>query len=629
MIPKISLRLSLFIMVVFIMVQGCSAVDYLTFHGDAGRTGYVADAGPLSENIRWSVSPGYIDASPVTAGDRVYIATIADWNHPEVVPGVFCYNTTTGAEVWSYPAASECGLTVAGDLLIVGGSDGYLSALDTTDGTLAWSVEADADPGYFGLSSSPLYYDGLIYVLTPSDGGLHVYDPADGSEVWSVAFGAWDAGWTDATYFTAPAAVDGVVYFPSNLTGLYAYDTATETEIWNATLDATIKSAPVIDTASLFVTTETSLCEVSLADGSFIATRTIAGTIGTPALDSTNGLLCVGTGDAGLLCLDAADITAAPVWQSASEAAFVSSPVIAGDYVYAGTNEEQSSLYAFNAGNGSAVWSYTLPAPEGGNWASFWGSSPAVVDGTLYIGTEYTNTLYAFGPGAVGEATVVLHEGQQITLSDGTLVNETTAAGALHAASEACGFVIDTSAGSWGSSLNLMGGMGYDAATGQYWQQFDNGEASMVGLDQTARDGDTISFWYSGWGDIFPAETSGVPNLVTIHVCVPEDDIGAFTIADTTAAPGGSFLARLNVTKASAGWYVIDVSGVDASGNSLSGLATVHLDAAVEQTGIPVYVQVPLNAPAGEYELYAAVYTFDTFPYTKPVTSEGIACTVL
>ena len=629
MMQKITLRLSLFIMIVLIMVQGCTAADYLTFHGDAGRTGYIADAGPLSENIRWSVSPGYIDASPVVAGDRVYIATIADWNNPEVVPGVFCYNTSTGAEVWSYAAASECGLTIAGDLLIVGGADGYISGLDAADGSLTWSVQADADAGYFGLSSSPLYYGGLLYVLTPSDGGLHVYDPADGSEEWSVAFGAWDTGWTDATYFTAPAAADGVVYFPSNLAGLYAYDTATEAEIWNATLDGTIKSAPVIDTASLFVTTETTLCEVSLADGSILQTRSIAGTIGTPALDSTAGLLYVGTGDAGLLCLDASDIAAAPVWESTATAAFVSSPVVAGEYVYAATNEEQSSLYAFSAANGTEVWSYTLPAPSGGNWASFWGSSPAVADGTLYVGAEYTNTLFAFGPGAASEVTVVLHEGQQTALTDGTLVNETTAAGALHAASEACGFTIDTGTGTWGSSLNLLGDMGYDAGTGQYWQQFDNGAASMVGIDQVARDGDTFSFWYSGWGATLPGVTTGVPNLVTIHVCIPEDDIGTFTIAETEAAPGGSFLARLDVTKASAGWYVIDVSGVDASGNSLSGLATVNLEAATEQTGIPVYVQVPLTAPAGGYELYAAVYTFDTFPYTKPVTSEGIVCTVL
>lgn len=627
MTRKKLINLSLFIMVLLIMVQGCSAADYLTFHGDAQRTGYVADAGPLSENLRWSVSPGYIDSSPVVEGDRVYIATIADWNNPEAIPAVFCYDKATGAEVWTYETGSECGLTVAGDLLIVGGLDGYLTALNTADGSEAWSVLADEKPGFFGLSSSPLYYNGLIYMLTPSDGGLHVYDPADGSEEWSVAFGAWDVGWTNATYFTAPAATDGAVYFPSNLSEFYAYDTTTRAEIWNNTvMDGTIKSTPVIGTDSLFVTTTTTLYEVSLADGAILKSRAIDGQLGTPALNSTSNLLYVGTGT-GLLCLNSEDIEAASVWKT-NTAAIISSPVVAGNYVYAGTNEVQSSLYAYSATDGTEMWSYTLPAPAGGNYAAFWGSSPAVADGTLYIGAEYTNTLFAFGPGAAYETTVVLQEGEKVALTDDTLVNETTAAGAIHAASEACGFTIDTSDEGY-SSLNLLGDMGYDAGTGYWWQQFDNGESSMIGLDQVARDGDTFSFWYSGWGNALPAETTGVPNLVTVHVSVLSEDIGAFSVADTSVARGGSFLARLDVVKADAGWYVIDVSGVDSEGNSLSGLATVELAASTIKTNIPVHVQVPLNAPTGEYELFAAVYAFNSFPYTKPVTSEGIACTVL
>ena len=624
---KVYLRLTLFIMVLLLMVQGCTATDYPTFHGDAQRTGYTGAAGPLSENIRWSASPGSIDSSPAVADGRVFVATGPDMANPGAPLGVYCYDADTGDKLWTYETGSESGLTVADALLIVGDLDGYLTALNTADGSEEWSVLADENAGFFGLTSSPLYYNDLLYVLTPSDGGLHVYNPADGSEEWSVAFGAWDVGWTNATYFTSPSAADGVVYFPSNLSDLYAYDVVTKTEIWNVSLDSTIASAPVIDTGSLYVTTATTLYEVSLADGGIIATRDIAATSSTPALDSLNNRLYVGTGE-GLVCLDATDISGVPVWD-APIAKITISPVIAGEYVYAATNEEQASLYAFSAEDGTEQWSYTLPEPEGGNWASFWGSSPAVADGALYIGAEYTNTLFAFGPGASCETTIVLRQGEQTALSDGTLVNETTAAGALHAASESCGFTIDTSASDWGSVLNILGDVGYDAENGQYWQQFDNGVASMIGIDQTARDGDTFSFWYSGWGDALPAETTGVPNLVSIHVSVPEDDISAFSIPKSEAAPGDFFLARLNVTKSATGWYVIDISGVDDEGNSLSGLATVELDAGMEKTSIPVYVQVPLNTPAGDYELFTAIYSFETFPYTKPVTSEGIVCTVL
>ena len=53
------------------------------------------------------------------------------------------------------------------------------------------------------------------------------------------------------------------------------------------------------------------------------------------------------------------------------------------------------------------------------------------------------------------------------------------------------------------------------------------------------------------------------------------------------------------MTKASAGWYVIDVSGVDAEGNSLSGLATVELEAGTEKIGIPVF-STAVSPNAGE-----------------------------
>ncbi|GAB7015113.1 outer membrane protein assembly factor BamB family protein [Methanogenium cariaci] len=512
---KKCIQFSLFIMVLLIMAQGCTAADYLTFHGDAQRTGYVADAGPLSENIRWSVSPGSIDSSPVVAGDRVFVATGPDMSDPGATLAVYCYDTDTGEELWTYETGSESGLTIADDLLIVGGMDGYLYALDTANGSLYWSVQADETPGFFGLTSSPLYYKGLLYILTPSDGGLHVYDPADGSEVWSVAFGVWDVGWTAATYFTAPAAADGVVYFPSNLSELYAYNTTTKVEIWNVSLDTTIASAPVIDTDSLFITTATTLYEVSLADGSILANRSVNAQLGTPALDIANDHLYVGTGS-GMVCLDTNDITAAPVWERAT-AKMTVSPVVAGDYVYGATNEEQSSLYAFSAADGTDAWSYTLPAPEGNNWASFWGSSPAVADGTLYIGAEYTNTLFAFGanvtpiePVVIFDDSVTVVEGETFTFvpsnnaSASYTVNRTTDLGALDTAAMAGGFTFNAS-DAWYADYSsfliedIAGIVNDDwrVENGHSWAIYLNGAPTASGLGANdLADGDALTFYF-------------------------------------------------------------------------------------------------------------------------------------
>ncbi|MFA5395292.1 MAG: PQQ-binding-like beta-propeller repeat protein [Methanogenium sp.] len=535
---KMRIRLSLFIMVLLVMVQGCAAVDYLTFHGDAQRTGYVSEAGPLSENIRWNVSPGSIDCSPVVADGRVFVATGPDMAHPAAVPALSCYDTETGEELWTYATGSECGLTVADDLLIVGGLDGKITAFNTTDGTKKWSVLADNNAGFFGLTSSPLYYNGLIYLLTPSDGGLHVYDPADGSEEWAVAFGAWDIGWTNATYFTAPAAADNVVYFPSNLSELYAYDITTRAEIWNVTLDGDIRSAPVINTDSLFIKTTTALYEVSRTDGAVLASRTMDSNLGTPALDSVNNRLYVGTGS-GMVCLNTNDIAGAHVWK-ATTAKMEVSPVIAGNLVYGATNEAQSSVYAFNIADGSEAWRYTLPAPAGGNYASFWGSSPAVADGVLYIGAEYTNTLYAIGEDVTPVGPVVIFD-NDVTVTDGDTfsfvpsnnasasytINRTTDLGALDNAATLGGFTFNASDawyGSFGSFLlediNGIANEDWTQPNAHSWALYLNGAPTSVGLGGNALvDGDTVTFYYC------PSDPDTYANLIDEATYIVEIDV--------------------------------------------------------------------------------------------------------
>jgi outer membrane protein assembly factor BamB len=478
--------------------------------------------------------------------------------HPEVVPALYCYDTETGEELWTYGTGSESGLTVADDLLIVGGLNGYLTAIHTTDGSEKWSVLADENAGFFGLSSSPLYYNGLLYVLTPSDGGLHVYNPTDGSEEWSVAFGAWDIGWTKATYFTAPAAADNVVYFPSNLSELYAYDTTTREQIWNVTLDGDIRSAPVIDTDSLFITTTTALYEVSLVDGAVRANRTMGIQLGTPALDVQNNRIYVGT-NTGMVCLNTDDITAEPVWH-AKTAKMVVSPVIAGDLVYGATMEARSSVYAFNTADGSQAWTYMLPAPEGGNYAAFWGSSPAVADGVLYIGAEYTNTLFAFGenapvgPVSIFDGSVTVTEGETFSFvpsNDASVsytMNRTTDLGALDTAATLGGFTFNASDAwyaSYGSFLlgdiNGIANEDYMKPNAHSWALYLNNAPASAGLGANdLSDGDTVTLYYC------PSDPDTYASLIDEATHIVNIDV---TVDDGSVTPAYIFDGSVTVTE--------------------------------------------------------------------------------
>jgi Domain of unknown function DUF11/PQQ-like domain len=90
--------------------------------------------------------------------------------------------------------------------------------------------------------------------------------------------------------------------------------------------------------------------------------------------------------------------TGATLWIFANGHIAGSSPAVANGVVYVGSQD--GNVYALNASSGALLWSYAT-----GGWVA---SSPAVVDGTLYINAVGS---YAFAPGpppAAGSADLFL-----------------------------------------------------------------------------------------------------------------------------------------------------------------------------------------------------------------------------
>ena len=65
-----------------------------------------------------------------------------------------------------------------------------------------------------------------------------------------------------------------------------------------------------------------------------------------------------------------------------------SSPAVANGVVYAGS--EDKTVYAFDAETGAELWSFTTSS----EYFGIHGSSPTVVDGTLYIANEFDFTYF-------------------------------------------------------------------------------------------------------------------------------------------------------------------------------------------------------------------------------------------
>ena len=135
---------------------------------------------------------------------------------------------------------------------------------------------------------------------------------------------------------SSPAIVNGVVYFGSDDNKVYALNANTGAKLWSFTTGNTVRSSPAV----------------------------------------ANGIVYIGSDDNNLYALDAN--TGAKLWSYSTGNLVFSSPTVAGGIVY--IISADGYLYALDANTGVKLWS----DPRGGG-----GSSPAVVDGVVYVASEF------------------------------------------------------------------------------------------------------------------------------------------------------------------------------------------------------------------------------------------------
>ncbi|WP_220682835.1 PQQ-binding-like beta-propeller repeat protein [Methanofollis formosanus] len=619
-----------------LLIIAPAAADFPFFGADEARTGTTSAGGPVTNTTLWVVETAeYADGSPVVYDGKVLVPTWPDMNFTDNEPmGLVCYDAATGEELWTNELGGAAvgavsGVAVADGKAYLGGTDGKLYCVDEESGATSWSSEKIDETGYFGLSSSPLVYNGNVYALSASDATLHAFGP-DGNEAWSFPIGG------GAAYFVSPAAADGKVYC-SNMTALFCIDPVTQDEVWNTSVTDVILSTPAVSGNAIFCAGAINTYAFDRETGDERWNVSLAGTSSSPAVDGAN--LYVGAKD-GLHCLDAA--TGAERW-AFSSAQITVSPVVADGTVYFATNEEAGSVYAVDTVTGDEVWSYTLEAPEDGTFAAFYASSPAVSDGVLYIGAE-NNLLYAFGEGApwpesIFDGTVGLTDTTFTFVPSNNAsatyeITRTTDLGALDAAADLGGFTFDASDAwyaSYGSfTLESIDGIANEDWTkpgARSWSIFINNQSAPRGLGgNTLDDGDLLEFFYCPVNETTYAPLIDEADaVVRIRVSMSDATLSALTLTD--GSRGGNLRADVTASAMNEGWYVIVVSGTDGNGESLAGAGTVHL-AAGESVEVPVLVTVPLQAKTDTYTLHAGIYQIDDYPTHCLFTSEGVECTI-
>jgi outer membrane protein assembly factor BamB len=308
-----------------------------------------------------------IDANPGAGSGLVYVGSTDN--------NVYAVNIATGRQAWSYPAGSVTAAPeVVGTVVCLSTSSGQFYALNAASGTRAW----DMDTSVPAIYKRTWAVDGDSVILGTDATSPQAYDAATGAK--GVTFS------TQAPYVTALRAAGGVLYALDAFGTLYAFQTATGSEIWHRPL---LSSDDPPGTG------------LAIADGS-VYVGTVSGTlyaIGAPTgqvrwtyhpgsgmesdLAVADGVIYLKDNNGTLHAISAA--TAKPAWTRATTATGLYGLTVTGGRVYYTT---ALAVQALDATSGRPLWAFTAP----GNAELL--STPTVASGLVFIGC-HDDSLYA------------------------------------------------------------------------------------------------------------------------------------------------------------------------------------------------------------------------------------------
>jgi outer membrane protein assembly factor BamB len=213
----------------------------------------------------WQAGAGqwHVDAPLAVAGDRVFVASAFLDAERVGERGLLALNAVDGTVQWKTPLSLNpwAGPTVAGELVLVGGSNirleprdvpqgrGEVVAVDRSSGSVKWKREV---PG--GIVSS-IAFAGPLAIFTATDGKVRAWELATGTDRWTFA--------GKAPYFAGPAIAGGSVYVASLSGQVDALQLATGQSQWQLDLathpdvraPGQVYGSPIVAGGKLFVAT--------------------------------------------------------------------------------------------------------------------------------------------------------------------------------------------------------------------------------------------------------------------------------------------------------------------------------------------------------------------------------------
>jgi outer membrane protein assembly factor BamB len=257
---------------------------------------------------------------------------------------VYAIDIANNKELWRFPEKVDRAITFFAppavsdqNLVIVGGYDKMVYALDMQNGDLAWPQPfAQAEDRIIG---SPVIA-GEIVLVPSADGRLYALDLTSGEPVWQEPFQAMEV---PDPLWSAPVVDDKHVYLASLDHHVYALELSTGDEIWRRDLSSAIADSPTL----------------------------------------VNGLLLVGTFGEQLIALDVEN--GQTVWSTDTDGWVWGNPVASDEAAYFG--DVSGMIYAVDPNNGRELWRKQLDGSVA--------ATPALGNEGVYFVTE-SGTVNAF-----------------------------------------------------------------------------------------------------------------------------------------------------------------------------------------------------------------------------------------
>jgi outer membrane protein assembly factor BamB len=291
-------------------------------------------------------------------------------------------NATTGAIVWNTLTKGPMifdGAYSEGRFIRGGTDDNTLYCFNATDGQILWAFTPDTN-GYFITGPAIAY--GVVYEMN-KDGCLYAIDIATGNMVWKYKGPDSTLIWPGM-----PTVADGKVYVTtaqfaayggpvgvSEFACLNAYNGRT---IWTLPIEALApRESDIVAYGNLYVIPGNVTTAVDTTSGTEYSTDNQLWAIGTNSIPVSNWpMFRADPTHSSTASEGPSNLTLA--WKYTTNGSVISSPSVVDGIVYVGSQDK--NIYAIGAWSGNLIWNFTTRGAIL--------SSPAVANGKVYVGSD-------------------------------------------------------------------------------------------------------------------------------------------------------------------------------------------------------------------------------------------------